>query len=126
MNKRMDFNPIIAISHFFYRRFFRWFTWNWRWFINGTIPDSFIPFSSTYCRGHIDVFAVFNIINKFNHPYMMGNVNWLYALALIPGAWIGGKLGAIINQKLPSKTIVMILRIVLILVGIRLIYTGLF
>ena len=31
---------------------------------------------------------------------MMGNVNWLYALALIPGAWFGGKLGALINQKI--------------------------
>ena len=56
----------------------------------------------------------------------MGHVNWLYALALIPGAWMGGTLGAKINQKLPSKTIVIILRIVLILVGIRLIYMGLF
>ena len=39
---------------------------------------------------------------------------------------MGGTLGAKINQKLPSKTIVIILRIVLILVGIRLIYRGLF
>jgi uncharacterized protein len=57
---------------------------------------------------------------------MMGNVNWLYALALIPGAWFGGKLGAFINQKLPGKTVVRILRIVLIIVGIQLIYKGLF
>lgn len=54
----------------------------------------------------------------------MGNINWLYAAALIPGAWIGGKLGATINQKLPSKTIVVLLRIVLIIVGVRLIYQG--
>ncbi|MBB6445027.1 hypothetical protein HNR53_001637 [Bacillus benzoevorans] len=58
------------------------------------------------------------------HIYM-GNINWLYAAALIPGAWIGGKLGASINQKLPSKTIVALLRIVLIMVGARLIYQGL-
>lgn len=57
---------------------------------------------------------------------MMGNVNWLYALALIPGAWFGGKLGAFINQKLPGKIVVRILRIVLIIVGIQLIYKGLF
>ena len=57
---------------------------------------------------------------------MMGNINWLFAAALIPGAWIGGKLGAFINQKLAGKTVVMILRIVLIIVGIQLIYEGLF
>ena len=57
---------------------------------------------------------------------IMGNINWLFAVALIPGAWIGGKLGALINQKLPGKTVVMILRIVLIIVGIQLIYKGLF
>lgn len=56
----------------------------------------------------------------------MGNIEWLYALALIPGAWFGGKLGAILNQKLPGKTIVILLRIVLIIVGIRLIYSGVF
>jgi uncharacterized membrane protein YfcA len=54
----------------------------------------------------------------------MGNINWLYAAALIPGAWFGGKLGATINQKLPSKAIVALLRIVLIIVGVRLIYQG--
>ena len=57
---------------------------------------------------------------------MMGNINWLFAAALIPGAWIGGKLGAFINQKLAGKTVVMILRVVLIIVGIQLIYEGLF
>ena len=66
-----------------------------------------------------------SLTSSITHIWM-GHVNWLYALALIPGAWIGGTLGAKINQKLPSKTIVIILRIVLILVGIRLIYMGLF
>ncbi|AZB44298.1 sulfite exporter TauE/SafE family protein [Bacillus sp. FJAT-42376] len=54
----------------------------------------------------------------------MGNVNWLYAIALIPGAYAGGKLGAYINNKLESKTIMILLRLVLVLVGIRLIYQG--
>jgi uncharacterized membrane protein YfcA len=66
-----------------------------------------------------------SITSSITHIWM-GNVNWLYAFALIPGAWIGGTLGAKINQKLPSKTIVIILRIVLILVGLRLIYGSLF
>ncbi|MCQ6275609.1 sulfite exporter TauE/SafE family protein [Bacillus sp. V3B] len=56
----------------------------------------------------------------------MGNVNWIFGLALIPGAWLGGKIGPKINQKLPSKTVVILLRIVLIIVGVQLIYEGLF
>lgn len=59
------------------------------------------------------------------HIYM-GNVNWIFGLALIPGAWIGGKIGPKINQKLPGKTVVILLRIVLIIVGIQLIYEGFF
>ncbi|MCY9076318.1 hypothetical protein MOE51_18280, partial [Bacillus inaquosorum] len=53
-------------------------------------------------------------------------VNWLYARALVPGAWFGGKLGAAINRKMQTKTIVMIMRIVLILIGCQLIYEGIF
>lgn len=66
-----------------------------------------------------------SVTSSITHIWM-GHVNWLYALALIPGAWFGGTLGAKINQRLPSKMIVIILRIILIIVGIRLIYTGLF
>ncbi|WP_428911141.1 sulfite exporter TauE/SafE family protein [Niallia sp. Krafla_26] len=55
----------------------------------------------------------------------LGHIIWLYAFALIPGAWIGGTLGAKINQKLPSKTIVRILRVILVLVGVRLIIDAL-
>lgn len=64
-----------------------------------------------------------SLTSSLAHIYM-GNINWLYAAALIPGAWFGGKLGAYINQKLPSKMIVFLLRIVLIIVGVRLIYQG--
>lgn len=56
---------------------------------------------------------------------IFGNINWLYALALIPGAWYGGKAGALLNMRLESKTVVNLLRLVLILVGARLIYQGL-
>ncbi|WP_338750983.1 sulfite exporter TauE/SafE family protein [Bacillus sp. FJAT-52991] len=54
-----------------------------------------------------------------------GNVVWLYALALIPGAWVGAKLGAYLNSRLQSNTLVTVLRVVLIIMGIRLIYQGL-
>lgn len=56
----------------------------------------------------------------------LGNVNWLYALALVPGAWVGGKLGATINSRLQSDTIVNLLRSVLVIIGLRLIYQGIF
>lgn len=55
---------------------------------------------------------------------MFGNVKWLYALALIPGAWIGAKFGAYLNTKLESQSLVSVLRIILILLGVRLIYQG--
>ncbi|WP_096202521.1 sulfite exporter TauE/SafE family protein [Bacillus sp. FJAT-45350] len=63
------------------------------------------------------------IVSSISH-ISLGNVNWLYALALIPGAWFGGKLGATINQRLKSDTVVNILRIFLIIIGIRLIWQG--
>ncbi|MFY4775555.1 sulfite exporter TauE/SafE family protein [Metabacillus sp. RGM 3146] len=64
-----------------------------------------------------------SITSSITHVFF-GNVNWLYALVLIPGAWYGGKAGALLNMRLESKTIVNLLRIVLIIVGIRLIYQG--
>jgi uncharacterized membrane protein YfcA len=56
----------------------------------------------------------------------LGNINWLFAAVLIPGAWFGGRFGAIINTKLKGKTVVNLLRIVLIVAGIKLIYEGFF
>ncbi|MBM7648560.1 putative membrane protein YfcA [Bacillus ectoiniformans] len=64
------------------------------------------------------------IISSLTHV-AFGHVVWLYALALIPGAWIGAKAGAYLNTKLKSKALVSLLRIILIIIGIRLIYQGL-
>ncbi|MFS0882454.1 sulfite exporter TauE/SafE family protein [Metabacillus niabensis] len=55
----------------------------------------------------------------------LGNIDWLFAAILVPGAWFGGKFGALINTKLKGKTIITLLRIVLIIVGLKLIYEGL-
>ncbi|WP_307338406.1 sulfite exporter TauE/SafE family protein [Metabacillus malikii] len=54
----------------------------------------------------------------------LGNINWLYAAILIPGAWFGGKFGAVISTKLKGKTVIILLRLVLIVAGIKLIYEG--
>jgi hypothetical protein len=64
-----------------------------------------------------------SILSSITH-IALGNVNWLYALALVPGAWIGAKVGVFLNTKLKSKTIVWIIRFILIVVAIRLIYQG--
>ena len=56
---------------------------------------------------------------------VLGNVLWLYAVLLVPGAWIGAKIGAFLNTRLQSNALVTVLRIILILTGIRLIYEGL-
>lgn len=55
----------------------------------------------------------------------MGNIDWIFASALIPGAWVGAKLGVYLNTKFSSKTLVNLLRIILIIAGIRLILQGL-
>ncbi|QIZ10466.1 sulfite exporter TauE/SafE family protein [Priestia megaterium] len=66
-----------------------------------------------------------SLLSSITH-ITLGNVDWLYALALVPGAWIGAKVGVLLNTKLKSKTIVLILRTILVIVGIRLIYQGIF
>lgn len=63
------------------------------------------------------------ILSSITH-IALGNVSWLYALALIPGAWIGAKVGVFLNTKLKSRTIVWIIRIILAVVGVRLMYEG--
>ncbi|MFD6438659.1 sulfite exporter TauE/SafE family protein [Peribacillus sp. NPDC060186] len=71
------------------------------------------------------MFMVFlsSITNSITH-ISLGNVNWPYAFALIPGAWFGAKLGASINTRLKSKSLENMLKIVLIIIGLRLIYQG--
>ncbi|GAA0499990.1 sulfite exporter TauE/SafE family protein [Salinibacillus aidingensis] len=54
----------------------------------------------------------------------LGHIIWEYIWFFIPGAWIGGTAGAIISQRLKGNTIEWILRILMIIVGIRLIWNG--
>ena len=63
------------------------------------------------------------MIGSVSH-ILQGHVNWLYALALIPGGYIGAKLGAYVNTKMKSTTLVIALRIMLVVVGIKLIWEG--
>ncbi|WP_059105881.1 sulfite exporter TauE/SafE family protein [Shouchella shacheensis] len=53
-----------------------------------------------------------------------GHIAWLYALALIPGAWFGGQLGAWMNRKLSSAMLVHVLRVMFLLLALRFVYQG--
>ncbi|WP_342744363.1 sulfite exporter TauE/SafE family protein [Oceanobacillus rekensis] len=55
----------------------------------------------------------------------LGHIPWEYVIFFIPGSWIGGKLGAKVNQLLPGKALEWILRILLVFIGLRMIYQGL-
>lgn len=63
------------------------------------------------------------LVNSVAH-ISLGNVPWIYTLAVVPGAYIGAKLGAKLNKRLNSEMLVTILRIVLLILGIRSIYEG--
>ncbi|MBZ5203143.1 sulfite exporter TauE/SafE family protein [Planomicrobium chinense] len=65
------------------------------------------------------------IVNSITH-FSLGNIPWIYTLAVVPGAYIGAKIGAGLNKKLQSETLVVILRIALLVLGVRSIYEGLF
>lgn len=64
------------------------------------------------------------LVNSATH-ISLGNVPWLYTIPVIPAAYIGAKIGAKLNKKLNSDTLVLALRIVLLLLGIRSIIAGL-
>lgn len=55
----------------------------------------------------------------------LGEIDWLLTLALIPGAWIGGKLGARISLRMSGKGLMWLLRAVLLLLAAQLIFEGL-
>ncbi|WP_313892903.1 sulfite exporter TauE/SafE family protein [Psychrobacillus sp.] len=58
------------------------------------------------------------LVNSATHM-SLGNIPWLYTIPVIPAAYIGAKIGASLNKKLNSNTLVFALRIVLLLLGVR-------
>ncbi|MFX3675363.1 MAG: sulfite exporter TauE/SafE family protein [Paenisporosarcina sp.] len=64
------------------------------------------------------------LVNSASH-ITLGNVPWLYTLPVVPAAYIGAKIGAALNQRIKSETLVFALRIILLLLGIRSIIAGL-
>lgn len=72
------------------------------------------------------MFLVFlsSLVNSASHIYL-GNVPWIYTIPVVPGAYIGAKIGAAINKRMKSETVVLALRILLLLLGIRSVLAGL-
>lgn len=71
------------------------------------------------------MFMIFlsSIVGSITHG-LYGNIDWFFAAALAPGAWIGGKLGAWLSTKLSLNALTLLLRLMLILTGARLIWNG--
>ena len=63
------------------------------------------------------------LVNSVTH-ISLGNVPWLYTIPVIPAAYIGAKIGARLNQRMKSETLVIALRIMLLLFGISSIIDG--
>ncbi|MDL4839940.1 sulfite exporter TauE/SafE family protein [Aquibacillus rhizosphaerae] len=64
-----------------------------------------------------------SISSSLSHIFL-GHVNWEYVWMFIPGAWFGGIVGAKVNQRMKSSTVELFLRVLLIIIGIRLIWQG--
>lgn len=65
------------------------------------------------------------IVNSVTH-IGLGHVPWIYTIAVVPGAYLGAKIGARFNKHLDSEVLVTILRLVLLVLGLRSIYEGIF
>ncbi|RHW36799.1 sulfite exporter TauE/SafE family protein [Lysinibacillus yapensis] len=72
------------------------------------------------------MFMVFlsSLVNSTSHIYL-GNVPWMYTVPVIVGAYIGAKGGAALNKRMQSRTVILALQIVMLLIGIRSIMEGL-
>src|SRR5690625_4181443 len=72
------------------------------------------------------MFMIFfvSIIGASTH-IALGHIAWEYVFFFIPGAWIGGKLGAMVNQRMTGNALEWVLRILLVIIGVRIIFQGL-
>lgn len=53
-----------------------------------------------------------------------GSVDWMLVAILAPSAWIGGRLGAAIANRMSGKGLLLVLRITLFVLAIRMIVSG--
>lgn len=71
------------------------------------------------------MFVIFlsSILGSGMHAWL-GEINYWLLLALVPGAWIGGKLGSMIASKISGKGLLWLLRVTLLLLAGQLIVEG--
>lgn len=69
------------------------------------------------------MFVIFlsSILGSFTHG-LHGEIDWYSVLALAPGAWVGGWLGARIVRKMSGVALLWVLRITLIVLAVRMIW----
>jgi uncharacterized membrane protein YfcA len=72
------------------------------------------------------MFVIFlsSIVGSVTHVWL-GEIDWLSAAALAPGAWIGGKLGANIATAISGKSLLWLLRTTIFVLAVRMIWEGL-
>ncbi|MCA0971750.1 sulfite exporter TauE/SafE family protein [Halobacillus litoralis] len=66
----------------------------------------------------------FASISSSGTHILLGHVEWAHTLYFIPGAYLGGMIGAKVNRKLNGKLVEWVLRVLLILIAVRLISQG--
>ncbi|MFS0724249.1 sulfite exporter TauE/SafE family protein [Paenibacillus sp. 1P07SE] len=54
----------------------------------------------------------------------VGNIDWMMVLCLAPGAILGGQLGSRLARRLPGQLLLKILAVFLIIVAVRLMFSG--
>jgi hypothetical protein len=54
----------------------------------------------------------------------LGEIDWLLAAALLPGAWVGGKLGAWVARRMSGQGLLWLLRVTLLVLAVRMIVDG--
>ncbi|OYD06185.1 sulfite exporter TauE/SafE family protein [Paludifilum halophilum] len=72
------------------------------------------------------MFVIFlsSIVGSATHLFQ-GHIAWHAVLFIAPGAWIGGQLGAWVSKKLSGRGLMLVLRLAIVVVGLRMILEGL-
>uniref|UniRef100_UPI0006D28748 sulfite exporter TauE/SafE family protein n=1 Tax=Bacillus sp. JCM 19041 TaxID=1460637 RepID=UPI0006D28748 len=68
--------------------------------------------------------VLFSAIVGTSAHFVAGHIHWWYVLALLPGAWFGGRAGAWLNKRMDSKMLIIVMRIVFIGLALQFIYQG--
>lgn len=65
--------------------------------------------------------SILNTVQQIGYDHIL----WWYVLFLIPGAWVGGKVGPYISSKIKGRTITILLQCTMIIIGLQFIIQAL-